>query len=309
LAGRFNRTNVVLADRIGEDLNGEHRFERFNPALGVTKVFREAFTFYASFSEASRAPSPVELTCADADDPCRLPNAFVADPPLEQVVAQTLEAGVRGRFGTGRWHAGAFRTTNEDDILFISAGALTNEGFFDNVGQTRRDGIEINLSGDIGDRIDWSVDYTQLAATFRERFAVASPNNPAAVDGEIAVEPGDRLPLIPERLLKAGLHFAATEALSFGADLIAASGQHYRGDEGNLLEQIDGYALLNLRGEYRLGERASVFVAIDNVLDAEYATFGVLGDADRVLGPGFDDPHFLGPGAPRAAWAGIRVQL
>jgi iron complex outermembrane receptor protein len=309
LSGRYNRTHVVLEDRLGVELNGDHRFARFNPAVGVTTRVHDGLTFYAGYSEANRAPSPVELTCADEDDPCRLPNAFVADPPLEQVVASTLEAGVRGGGDTLRWHAGWFSTTNDDDIIFISAGALTNEGYFDNVGKTRREGLELNVSGEAAGRVRWSVDYTRLDATFRDAFAVPSPNNPEAVGGEIAVEPGNRLPLIPEHLLKAGLEFGATDSLTFGASVVAASGQHYRGDEGNLIEEVDGYALLNVRLEYRFGQRASFFVNLDNVLDEEYATFGVFGEADEVLGDAFEDPRFLGPGAPRAAWAGIRVQF
>ncbi len=308
VSGRYNRTHVVLEDQLGDDLDGDHTFQRFNPAVGFT-MGREAFRFYAGYSEANRAPSPVELTCADEDDPCRLPNAFLADPPLEQVVAKTFEAGVRGVHGLGRWHAGLFRTSNDDDILFISAGALTNEGFFDNVGKTRRQGLELNLSGDAGDKVAWSVDYTQLDATFRESFSVPSPNNPAAVGGEIAVEPGDRLPLIPERLLKAGLRFTPSARLTFGLDVINAAGAHFRGDEGNLAETLEDYTLLNARMEYRLGEHASVFFNVDNLLDEEYATFGLFGEADEVLGDAFEDPEFLGPGAPRAAWAGIRVQF
>jgi iron complex outermembrane receptor protein len=309
LSGRYNRTHVVLEDQLGEELNGDHRFARFNPAVGVTTRIDDGLTFYASYSEANRAPSPVELTCADEDDPCRLPNAFVADPPLEQVVASTLEAGLRGGRESLRWHVGWFSTTNDDDIIFISAGALTNEGYFDNVGETRREGLELNARGIAAERFRWSLDYTRLDATFRDAFVVPSPNNPAAIDGEIAVEAGDRLPLVPEHLLKAGLEIGATDALTFGASVVAASGQHYRGDEGNLVEEVDGYALLNLRLEYRFGERASFFLNIDNVLDEEYATFGVFGEADEVLGDDFEDPRFLGPGAPRAAWAGVRVQF
>ena len=67
--------------------------------------------------------------------------------------------------------------------------------------------------------------------------------------------------------------------------------------------------MLNLRAEYRLSPRASLLASVDNALDERYATFGVLGDAGGVLGPGFADPRFLGPGAPRAAWIGVRVQL
>ena len=308
VSGRYNRTHVVLEDQLADDLDGDHTFRRFNPAVGLT-IGTKALAFYAGYSEANRTPSPVELTCADEDDPCRLPNAFIADPPLEQVVANTFEGGVRGEWDGGRWHAGVFRTTNDDDILFISAGALTNEGFFDNVGTTRRDGLEANLAGTAGERLTWSLDYTYLDATFRENFAVMSANHPEAVDGEIVVESGDRLPLIPEQLLKAGVRFAISDALTFGADVLASSGAYFRGDEGNLLDQLDGYSLLNVRAEYRFGERASVFASIDNLLDERYETFGLFGEADDVLGDEFDEPFFVGPGAPRAAWVGVRVEF
>jgi iron complex outermembrane recepter protein len=308
LSGRYNRTQVVLEDLLEDDLDGDHTFERFNPAVGLT-VGTDAFAFYAGYSEASRAPSPVELTCADEDDPCRLPNAFVADPPLEQVVAKTFEGGVRGEWNGGGWHAGVFRTTSDDDILFISAGALTNEGFFDNVGETRRDGFEANLAGAAGERLTWSFDYTYLDATFREDFTVMSPNHPEAVDGEIEVESGDRLPLIPEQLLKAGLRIAVSDALTFGIDVMNSSGAHFRGDEGNLLEELDGYSVVNLRAEYRFSARASVFASIDNLLGEEYETFGVFGEADDVLGDEFEEPFFVGPGAPLAAWIGVRFEL
>jgi iron complex outermembrane recepter protein len=309
LSGRYNRTSIVLEDRLGDELSGNHTFTHFNPGVGITTRLRDALTFYASMSRANRAPSPVELTCADENDPCRLPNAFVADPPLKQVVATTLETGLRGRFQNGQWHASVFRTVNGDDILFISAGALTNEGYFANVGKTRRDGVELSLSGAAGARTSWSLDYTHLDATFRESFLVASPNHPAQVGGEIPVIVGDRLPLIPQRLWKAGLNVVATKSLTLGADVLAAAGIYHRGDEANLLAPLPGYSVLNLRAEYRLSERASLFANLDNVLDKRYATFGVLGDAGGVLGAGFDDPRFLGPGAPRAAWIGVRVEL
>ena len=155
LAGRFNETEVELSDMLGTALDGRHEFDRFNPAIGLTYAVSDSVTAYVSYNESNRAPSPVELTCADENDPCRLPNAFVADPPLEQVVAKTLEAGLRGGNGAIGWHAGIFSTTNHDDILFISAGALTNQGYFDNVGRTRRLVAELDASGALGQRARW----------------------------------------------------------------------------------------------------------------------------------------------------------
>ena len=90
MSGRWNRTHVVLEDQIDDDLTATTRSSASIPRSGSRSAATPS-TFYAGYSEASRAPSPVELTCADEDDPCRLPNAFVADPPLEQVVAKTFE--------------------------------------------------------------------------------------------------------------------------------------------------------------------------------------------------------------------------
>jgi outer membrane receptor protein involved in Fe transport len=308
LSGRYNHTDVELEDQLGDDLNGHHTFERFNPAIGLNLELGARLAFYTSYSEANRAPSPVELTCADADDPCRLPNAFLADPPLEQVVAKTFEAGFRGAWSGGNWHAGLFHTINEADILFISAGALTNEGFFDNVGETQRQGIELSLSGD-GERVRWFANYTALEATFRADFEVSSPHNPAAVNGVIPVATGDRLPLVPKTLFKGGLSVGLGQKMRVGGDVLASSGAPLRGDEGNLVEELPSYALLNLRLQYEIGPHAELFLNVGNVLDEEYATFGVFGDTQRVLGDDFDDPRFESPGAPRAAWLGVRLQF
>ena len=309
LSGRYNNTSVVLNDLLGTALSGNHRFNRFNPAVGVTANLRDGLTFYASYSESNRTPSPVELTCADEDDPCRLPNAFLADPPLEQVVAKTLEGGLRGDWSSGDWHTGVFRTTNEDDILFISAGALTNEGFFDNVGKTRRDGIEVNVNGQSGNRTTWFLNYTLLDATFLESLAFPSPNNPTAIDGEVAVAPGDRLPLIPQHLFKGGFQAAIGDRLSIGGGIVVGGDFHMRGDEGNDVAGVGEYAVLNLRGDYRVSDNVRLFLNVDNVLDEEYETFGLFGEADEVLGDDFEDSRFFSPAAPRAAWFGIEVEF
>lgn len=309
VSGRYNDIDVTLRDRLGTALNGDHSFERFNPSVGVTASLSDTLGFYASYSESNRAPSPVELTCADEDDPCRLPNAFLADPPLEQVVAETVEFGFRGDASGLRWHAGVFRTTNHDDILFISAGALTNQGYFDNVGRTRRDGMELNLDGSAGDAIDWFVAYTWLDATFMENLNLPSPNNPLAIDGEAAVQPGDRLPLIPQQLLKGGLSFTVNHRATLAGTVLAGSDFNMRGDEGNVMPRIGNYAVLNLRGDYSLNENLTLFVNIDNVLDQDYETFGLFGEPDEVLGDSFEDSRFFSPAAPRAAWIGLQAEF
>ena len=306
---RYGRAKVVLRDRLGTELDGSHRFRRINPALGATVQLVPRLAVYAAYGEANRAPSPVELTCADPDDPCRLPNAFVADPPLKQVVAHTLEAGLRGSKRAIAWRLGAFDVRSEDDILFISAGALTNQGYFDNVGGTRRRGLELSLTSQATDaRLRWFVHYTWLRATFEDAFAVPAVHHPLATDGELAVATGRRLPLVPARLLKAGATVRLHPRLTAKATVLAASAQRLRGDEANLARPLDGYAVLNLGLDIRLARRVSAFVEVDNALGERYATFGVFGDAEDVLGETFSGRRFVTPAAPRGTWMGIVVR-
>jgi hypothetical protein len=87
------------------------------------------------------------------------------------------------------------------------------------------------------------------------------------------------------------------------------SSQFFRGDEANLLEPIDSQASVNLFGSYQLHRRARLIARLTNLFNSNYATFGLLGEADEVLGDDYDDPRFLSPGAPRAAWIGVELSL
>jgi outer membrane receptor protein involved in Fe transport len=318
VSARGNRTRTTISDLTGEnpDLDGRHAFSRVNPAAGFTWRWSDALNAYAGYSESTRAPTPVELTCADEDAPCKLPNQFLSDPPLKQVVAQSWEAGLRGAIADGGreridWRIGLFRTTNTDDILFQSTGGTqSNEGFFANVGDTRRQGVEASFAGiAFNRRLDWSASYTLLDATYLTAFSENSANHPVADDdGLVFVRKGARIPSLPHHSVKLGADFALTPRLGIGADVVANSGQYLRGDEANLLPRTGGYAVVNLRARWTLNAHATLFARIDNVFDRRYVTFGSLGDPVELF-PAFDDPRFLGPAPPRAGWIGLRLAL
>ena len=320
VSARYNNTGVKITDQGGQSLftvprpalNGEHDYGRINPAVGATYAFMPGLAGYVNYSESSRAPTPIELACADPDEPCTLPNAFLADPPLDQVVTTSWEGGFRGIFQGSKWHVGGFRSLNSDDILFISTGGATgNQGFFSNVGETQRLGMELGLSG-TWQQLDWSVNYSYIEATYETTFTASSPNHPQAdVSGDIQVLPGDHIPGIPAHNFKVGGDYLLTHKLRIGADLIYNSGVYFRGDEANLLDTIDGYATVNVRGEYQFNKNFSIFARINNLFDTEYETFGLLGDAsDVAFNPPLDgDPRFLSPGAPISGFIGIKFQM
>jgi len=320
LSGRYDDTRIELSDRSGEDpeLDGKHDFGRFNPAVGVTFRLTPSMTLYGSYGESTRAPSPVELACASEDAPCNLPNAFLADPPLEQVVAKSTEIGLRSEGHEGlQWHIGAFYTVNHNDILFqTTGGPQANVGFFDNVGDTLRTGIELSLSQRLA-RFRWSFDYSYLDATFDDDFVSNSPHHPIfasdpaspAIVGErkLLVTAGSNIPGIPQHQANLGVDFALRDRFDVGADVVMRSGVYLRGDEANLLDKTDGYAIVNLRAEWQLNDNVVLFARIENVFDQGYETFGVLGDPREVF-EDFSDPRFLGSGPPLGAWVGARLK-
>jgi outer membrane receptor protein involved in Fe transport len=160
------------------NLDGDHAYRKLNPALGLAWELSPALDAYAGASQGSRIPTPIELGCADPAHPCTLPNSMAADPPLQQVVARTIELGLRGRRGAAlRWHAGLFRTLSRDDILFV--GTSTSAGYFTNFGNTRRQGLELAADGRYGsdDRLEWSAAYNRLDATFRSAACLLAENN------------------------------------------------------------------------------------------------------------------------------------
>jgi outer membrane receptor protein involved in Fe transport len=318
LSARADRTVVGVGDRSGEDpgLEGRHEFSRVNPAIGLNFVPSDRFTAYAGYSEGMRAPTAVELTCADPSAPCKLPNNFLSDPPLNAVVAKTFEAGARGKPSPAfAWSAAAYRTSLSDDILFVSSseGAPTT-GYFRNVGATRRQGLELSASL-VQPAWKLALQYGLVDATFRAPYVEPSPDNSSAdADGNIVVPAGARIPGIPRHSLKVSLDLMPVPEATLGLSLRAASAIHARGDENNrdVNGRVPGFAVLDLRASWRPGVGFEAYLQVDNVFDRRYATAGILG-RNFFTGPGHafapdsavSEP-FLGVGAPFGAWVGVR---
>jgi outer membrane cobalamin receptor len=113
---------------------------------------------------------------------------------------------------------------------------------------------------------------------------------------------------VPQHTLKLSIDYTLLDELSLGLDANLHSGQFLRGDEANLLGPTDAYAVLQARARYRLSDHLSLFGMAENVLNTDYETFGLLGEADEVF-PDFEDNRFVSPNAPIGAWIGARIEL
>ena len=312
LGGRFNRDHIVMEDLIDDgegSLDGNHRFTQFNPAVGVDITIDEQSQLNLAISQSSRTPSPAELSCADEDDPCRLPNGFVADPPLDQVVTQTIEANYTTRIDNIDLMLNVFHSRSKDDIIFQQAGAVASRGYFINVDETQRQGVEFSV-GSTWEKLTYRLNYNYLNATYESTFTSFSPFNPQGPDR--LVTPGDKIPGQPEHLVKLYADYALTDKARLGAEVISASSQYFRGDEANENEKIDGYVIANIYASYRFNDTFTASLRVNNVFDKDYETFGTYGEADEVLEdiyPDVEGAEFVGPAQPRMVSVNLKARF
>ncbi len=319
--GRFNVANIVLEDQLGGRVNGNETYTRFNPVIGATYKLRPDLTVYAGYSEANRAPTPLELGCADPAHPCILATFLVSDPPLKQVVSRTVEAGLRGThefgadIGTLGWKLGAFRTDNSDDIMNIpdSLSGLQGFGYFQNVGSTRRQGIEAEAKLN-AKSFEFNSSYTFIDARFLDSLELGSNSPFANALGIIQVSPGNQIPAIPRHRVKFGADYSVSDAVKVGVDVVYMSSQYFVGDASNQAQQLPGYMVVNLHSSYQIDSTFKIYGRIDNVFNNHYSTYGTFFDTSSVPnfandGAPFTDPRSLSPARPQAFYAGLKATL
>ena len=283
---RFNVANITLRDLSGYngDLNTDNTYSRINPVVGATYEFTPAFTVYGGYSEANRAPTPLENSCSNPARPCILETALVSDPPLQQVVSHTVEGGARGTYvlpaaygGSVTYKAGYFRTETTNDIVSEAAPA-TGQGFFTNVPETLRTGVEAGLRYDT-ERWSAYANYAFVDATYQFSARFSSPNNPFANGGgNIFVQPGDHIPGIPRNLGKLGFDYHITPRFTVGMDTILVGQQYYVGDDSNQNAKLPFYYRIDGRASYQVTDRFQVFGLINNLTNNHYSTYGTFFD-------------------------------
>lgn len=319
--GRYNHSRLSVSDLSGNapDINGRQTFSRFNPSLGFTWAVNRHLGAYINYDEGMRAPTPIEVECADPEAPCALPNDFTGDPPLKPVIVRTLSGGLRGTFAGGRlhWNVSPYDSRVDNDILTIFTGG-SSQGYFANVPETLRKGVDLGLGGQLG-RFEWQANYSYIEATYGAGFEELAEDNSSADDeGVIRVRRGDRMPGAPRNVFTFAAEFHFNETWSLGGNLRAYSGQYAIGDENNQDRHgmVPGYAVLDLDLHYRPTPALSFFAEIDNVFDHRYFISGALSNnvfdtPNRLIdsgGPG-TSTLFVAPGAPRGYFVGLRYNF
>ena len=321
-AARYNHTvvdNTITryTDGVGAELaKEEFTYRKLNPSFGLTHQLSNNLTVFGNWAQSNRAPTVIELGCADKNYPCQLPTGLQADPYLKQVVAQTIEGGLRWKNSQDyNLAVSVYQTDNKDDILFIASGTQ-GRGYFNNFDKTRHQGVDVSASKSWG-TVRMNTSYSYLKATYEAEAELQ------AGEREMDITPGMRLPGLPLHTLKLNMEWQATPQLSLGAGMHYSSSLITQGNEdGQIGEDADdargdatikGHTLLNLKANYQLQKGLSLFAKINNVLDTRYETYGMIGENNFALDGSETNTQtvakFVAPGAPRSYLVGLRYQF
>jgi outer membrane receptor protein involved in Fe transport len=303
LVARFDYIRLPYEDLLDPDQSGVNTFRRVSPRLGLSWTGLSNQEIYASVSRGFRAPALIEIACSDPTAACPLPFALGADPPLRPVVAATYELGWRTRRPAAGLTAGAdvYWTDVRDDILFVAPTATT--GYFQNIAATRRAGVEASLRWTSSAGAQVYINYGYTSATFETTAVLSTGREP----GNETVMPGDRMPMIPNHRVNAGIAVPALKnRLRFRVDGRYVGEQFLRGDEENVEVRLPDYGVADVSVEVSLGHY-ELRVMVPNVLDRKYTTFGTF--AENPTAPGSPVQRFLTPGQPRHLLASVSVSF
>ena len=111
-----------------------------------------------------------------------------------------------------------------DDILAIPGPILQGFGYFQNVGSTRRQGIEAEVTLK-STTLQLYASYTLVDTRFLDALQVGSNSPFADADDNVQILPGNRIPAIPRNRIKAGIDYSVTDAFKVGGDALFVDGQ------------------------------------------------------------------------------------
>jgi iron complex outermembrane receptor protein len=184
-------------------------------------------------------------------------------------------------------------------------------GYFQNVGRTRRQGIEaqVNLTSKT---LQLYASWALIDARFLDALMLNSRSPFADADGNIQVLPGNRIPSVPRNRVKLGIDYSVTDAFKVGGDALFVASQFFAGDESNQAARLPSYQVFNLHASYQINKTFQLYGRVDNVFDRRYATYGTFFERDDIPnfangGNDFTDPRTVSPARPRAFYAGLKA--
>ena len=267
------------------DDSGELRFSATNPVFGASWQARPGLHVFVAAGRGLETPTFDELGYR-ADGGAGLNFA------LRPARTRSVEAGARYAGPGGRAaEAVLFRADTHDELAVASnAGGRST---FHNVGDARREGVELSARLPLGERGRVQFAYTWLHATYLDGFLTCA-GAPCPVPNT-AVAPGTRLPGLPRSTFAARAQWGGERGWFAGGGVQAVDAVPVATLGG---QRAPGYAVADASVGYgfdtaRVAGR--VFGAIENLADRRFVGSVIVNEANgRYFEPGSGRTFLLG---------------
>lgn len=279
---RFSSVDRYITANNPDD-SGRVNYSSTDPVAGLMFNARPDWHVYASYGHGFATPTFSELGYRA--------NGSGLNFSLQPSRSHNAEIGSKWLFGSGgKLDIALFQinTTDETGVLSSSGGRT----IYQNVGSSRRRGVEVGLHLPLAD--DWTLDtaYTYLDARFLDAFGDCSGPNGCAVPANA------RIPGVPRQVLNASLRWGGQVGWHAGLQIDAAAAV-LANDAGTLV--APGYAIAGVNAGYVFDTRRYqivTFARIDNLFDIAYIGSVIVGQAN---GASFE------PAPGRTLYLGIKI--
>ena len=286
---RFERTSIKGSNldfaNPGNNFSNQKSFSAEAYEAGLTWLWGKKSKSFAKYSTVYRIPFIDEIASFSGFGGTFLPN-------LEKEKGVSIEAGTE-YYPLDNLKIGLtlYRIDMEDEIRWVYTSLFTGEN--QNFDKTSHDGVELSISYLWEKRARFFGNFTYHIATFEN-----GENNKK------------ELPLVPNRMVNAGVEVYLPYKLSLLSEIRYVSDAFLSGDNDNNTEKLDAYTLLNVYLNYKptFGKLSlAAFFGIENVADVKYSSFGL--DYAQFSTPGNPVPNFYYPMPERTFKAGISFEF
>lgn len=260
---RSDRARYDYADRMDPGLDTSRTFRETTARVGLLFRCTEEASLFAAWSQGYRIPTVVDLFAYPG---------FYSNPDLRPAKADDWEVGARYMKGGLRLSATAYRMAVEDETVFVLTDPVWFVGQNRNVGESLREGVELQARADLGR--GWSAG------------ASGSYVDAAVTAGPYA---GKRVPMTSRYQ---GTLWVGWQAKGFTVEVSDrfAGPQVLDNDLMNERQVLAGYSVVRAAASYRW-TRWTFEASVDNLFGREYSGRGITN--------GFED--YFTPAAPRSA--------
>ena len=257
---RISSADHYITPSNGDD-SGSRRYETTLPVVGALYALTPQVHLYANAGRGFETPTLNELAY-------RPDGSTGLNFALQPATSDNLEAGVKTMLaGLGEFTAAVFETRTHDEIVtYNNTGGRST---YQNVGATRRRGIELGWSQTWLESLRAQVAWSTLDATYRNAFESCNLS-PCPLSSQQLVLAGNRMPGVARDSLYGALGWSPPQGWRGGAD-VRALGKVYVNDINS--DAAASYVVASANAGYVaiVGRwRLSGFVRSDNLFNRRY---------------------------------------